>query len=240
MVTVISKKQQALNNGKIICAEVERQNGLVREDELALLTGLSLQMTSRTVKAQVAKGLLLRTRVISGVWVRTIKRSGNTALPKIPHTWRHDCLAIYVVCKLAEMHQSKGQTEKEIRARITKGKIADGHLIDDQGEVTHVIETEWAEKSWQQLKKMIKASIDLSVHGIYTIFAYPFPMPGVQHHIRLNNAMKKVFAMGEDPDAKNYFIYVSCYFPTLKSLDTVHPHSLDIVDIETGVPDVFD
>jgi len=240
MVTVISKKQQALNNGKIICAEVERQNGLVREDELALLTGLSLQMTSRTVKAQVAKGLLLRTRVISGVWVRTIKRSGNTALPKIPHTWRHDCLAIYVVCKLAEMHELKWQTEKEIRTRITKGKIADGHLTNDQGEVTHVIEAEWAEKSWQQLNKMIKAAIDLSVHGIFTIFAFPYPMPGVRHHIRLSNAMKKVFATGENPAARHFFIYVSCYFPTLESLDTARPHSLDIVDIETGLPDAFD
>lgn len=236
MGTIISKKGQAKLNKDLVLEEVDRQGGLVREDELALLTGLSLQMTSRTVKALVIKGDLLRNRMTSGVWVRTKKRSGNTLLPKVPHTWRHDALAIFVVTKLAEMHQLKGQSEKEVRRRIARGKIADGHLINEMGEVTHVIEAEWSEKPWKPQEKMIKAACALAAHGIYTIFAYPAPMPGVTHQIRLNNAIKKVFANGEDETLKSFFIFVRCHFKTLESLDTSRPTSLDIVDIETGLP----
>jgi len=222
--------------------ELEQQK-LIREDEMALLLGLSKAEVSKAAKRLEQAKVLLRTRVSSGVWLRPKLRYHQSGLPELPITWRHDCLAIQVVSKMANEFFLQGQTEKQIRNRIIRGKIPDGVLIDDNKEPRYRIETEWSRKSGNHQAKMITHAFEAAKLGIYTIFAFPAPMRNCNHHLRLREAIKRAINKGENPISVNFFMFVRCNFQTLEQLDRARPFTIEVVDFETGeqcLPDKFD
>lgn len=180
---VQSNKIIGIDNLEELLTEMKKQKQ-IREDELAMLLNWPLPKVSKYVLEGVKKGFLLRNKMDSGmgVWVRLKKQSYNSPQPLILPSWRHDCLSIYVLTEMLKLKNGANnhtgadltiQTERQTLDHIKTGKICDGRLVNEKGEVIFVLETEWAEKGKEAMTKMIDYAIRYAKEGVYTIFAFP-------------------------------------------------------------------
>lgn len=252
-----SNKMIGMNNLNELMTEINKQR-LIREDELAMLLNWPIEKVTKYVLQGVEKGFLLRNRMDHGmgVWIRIKKPGYNSPQPKILPTWRHDCLSIFVLTEL--LKQKNGilnhtgsnltiQTELETIKHIKTGKISDGRLLDENGEVIYVVEVEWSEKSAKPMKKMIEYAVAYAKRGIHTIFAYPSghtqspfyfkPSPKskrIDHLKRLGNAINKYFEIySEAEHLKTCFEFASISFKSEIMLQNARAHTLVLMNIET-------
>ena len=130
-------RDKAEINEEIILGIIHQQRW-IREDELALLSGMSLAMARRTCIRLAGAGDIYRDKNSNGIFLRLkvggAKKIGGSSGKnvEIPQTWQHDCVAIqalhFLKNKFKHVFSSEIETEAQLRRRLQTGKIGDGTL----------------------------------------------------------------------------------------------------------------
>jgi len=211
-----------------------KTQGWVRETEAAVICGMSSYMVGQVGRRLATRGEIYRDRPHgnAGFFLR-LKAAGADRVDgksgkdvTIPHSWRHDALAVQVLGYLSGIHGCSFETEAEIRHSCISGKIADGLLINN-GE-SFPIEQEFSRKSGAHMRKQTLEIARLAATGKLCFISYPYPPEcsnRVDHETRLINAFHAISGNVTYQNIK----LVRCNFDTHLAFLNMQPSHFEIV-----------
>lgn len=248
--TMRDKKEIALDNERLLLKIISIQRW-VREDELALLSKMSLTMTRRTCErmADKNKNFIYREKKPAGYFVR-LKAAGAALIGaksgkniKIPAKWRHDCLAIQVITYM-QKHISDPLQIAKTENQLSSSFLSKAKKIPD-GLVGKIhIEVEWAYKAGHTLINQSKAICHIAKMG-RVIIAYPFRddkkddnnkiISGCDtdernHEARQTKAIRNILGKTHAPNIQ----FLRCYFKNSVAYNHARPYRFELIDLPGG------
>jgi hypothetical protein len=206
-------RYKAIINEESILRTINEQRW-IREDELALLTGMSLAMIRRTCERLARAKEIYRDKKPGGIFLR-LKVAGAKKVDgrsgkgiEIPNSWQHDCLAIQALHYLKHAFKNPQgltiETEAKLRRRQQTGKIADGTLQPRN----YYFEMEYSRKSGPAMSTQAQAIATEAKSGRGCIVAYPHPPEFCQcgNGVPINHEHRQTVAIRQawgDADAQN-------------------------------------
>lgn len=233
---------ESAQNNEVKLLKIIAQQKWVREDEAALLTGLSKVMVSRTAVRLAKAEEIYRDKKPAGFFLR-LKKAGSDRVAsnsgkrvKIPNSWRHHCLSIqsldYLFTKLSCDSYS---TEAQIRARLgvssgARGKIADGVLVKTNKKV--FLETEWSNKGGDALHMQARTLATLAKYGDECIVCYPcrpnnFKGEFINHERNNTKAIRQAWGDAPAPNIR----FLRCLFDDNVAYLHARPSAFELIDL---------
>lgn len=221
----------------LACINIQRW---IRENEVALLTGLSPFTVGQVCRRLAKKGQIYRERKHgnAGHFLRLLEAGAKRVDGKsgkdivIPASWPHHALAIQILYALSQQLGCDYETEASIRQRQRTGKIPDGNLIS----VIHQyhFEQERGKKSGINLHNQVEKLIKLAKSGVKCIIAYPYPpeICGRNHEYDHTRAIRALWGSRNAPN----IIFVRCHFKSLVDYQNMNVSHIEII----GLPFMHD
>ena len=217
------------------CIKMQNQ---IREEELALLTGMSRYTVGQVGRRLARKEQIYRVRIDgnAGYFLRLLEagasrvngKSGKDI--KIPTKWRHDAMAIQTLHALSQQLNCDYETEASLRHHLPRsGKIPDGCLISPSEK--YYFEQENSRKSGRRwLQRQTDEVIKQAQLGRICFVAYPYPAAmcgGIDHETRHTNAIRHKWGSPAAPHIK----LVRCHFDSLLDYHNMHVSRVEVIEL---------
>ena len=217
------------------CIKMQNQ---IREEELALLTGMSRYTVGQVGRRLARKEQIYRVRIDgnAGYFLRLLEagasrvngKSGKDI--KIPTKWRHDAMAIQTLHALSQQLNCDYETEASLRHHLPRsGKIPDGLLLSSCAK--YYFEQENSRKSGRRwLQRQSDEVIKQAQLGRICFVAYPYPPQmcgGIDHETRHTNSLRHKWGSPAAP----LINLVRCHFDTLIAYQNMHVSRIEVIDL---------
>ena len=220
------------------CIKMQNQ---IREEELALLTGMSRYTVGQVGRRLARKEQIYRVRIDgnAGYFLRLLEagasrvngKSGKDI--KIPTKWRHDAMAIQTLHALSLQLNCDYETESSLRHHLPRsGKVPDGQLISRSEK--YYFEQENSRKSGRRwLQRQTDEVIKQAQLGRICFVAYPYPPQmcgGIDHETRNTNSIRHKWGSPPAP----LINLVRCHFDSLIDYQNMHVRRVEVI----GLPEL--
>ena len=217
------------------CIKMQNQ---IREEELALLTGMSRYTVGQVGRRLARKEQIYRVRIDgnAGYFLRLLEagasrvngKSGKDI--KIPTKWRHDAMAIQTLHALSQQLNCDYETEASLRHHLPRsGKIPDGLLLSSCAK--YYFEQENSRKSGRRwLQRQSDEVIKQAQLGRICFVAYPYPPQmcgGIDHETRHTNSLRHKWGSPAAP----LINLVRCHFDSLIAYQNMHVSRIEVIDL---------
>jgi len=233
---------ESAKDNEIKLLNIIAQQKWVREDEAALLTGLSKVMVSRTAVRLAKAEEIYRDKKTGGFFLR-LKKAGADRVGsnsgkrvKIPNIWRHHCLSIQVLAYLfKKLSADSYLTEAQIRTRLgvnsgENSKITDGVLAKANKKI--YLETEWSNKGGDALHMQARTLAVLAKYGDECIICYPcrpdnFKGKFIKHEQNNTKAIRQAWGDAPAPNIR----FLRCFFESQVEFLHARPSRFELIDL---------